>query len=79
MENILHAFSLDKTGPDVGTKITVMENILHAFSLDKSEPERGTLIPTSGPCLRDSAVLTGYLFRQRPACVRVPNSKNVLL
>ena len=29
-------------------------------------------------CLRDSAVLTGYLFRQGPVCVRVPNWKNVL-
>ena len=29
-------------------------------------------------CWRDSAVLTGYLFRQWPACVRVPNWKNVL-
>ena len=25
-----------------------------------------------------SAVLTGYLFRQWPACVHVPNWKNVL-
>ena len=29
-------------------------------------------------CSRDSAVLNGYLFRQRPACVRVPNWKNVV-
>ena len=29
-------------------------------------------------CWRDSAVLSGYLFRQWPACVRVPNWKNVL-
>ena len=27
-------------------------------------------------CWRDSAVLTGYLFRQWPACVHVPNWKN---
>ena len=27
-------------------------------------------------CWRDSAVLTGYLFRQWLACVRVPNSEN---
>ena len=29
-------------------------------------------------CSRDSAVLTGYLFQQGPACVHVPNWKNVL-
>ena len=29
-------------------------------------------------CLRDSAVLTGYLFRQGPACVHVHSWKNVL-
>ena len=29
-------------------------------------------------CWRDSAVLSGYLFRQWPACVRVPNWQNVL-
>ena len=29
-------------------------------------------------CSRDSPVLTGYLFRQLPACVRGPNWKNVL-
>ena len=29
-------------------------------------------------CLRDSVVLTSYLFRQWPACVRVPDWKNVL-
>ena len=29
-------------------------------------------------CSRDSAVLTGYLFRQWPACMHVPNWKNVL-
>ena len=29
-------------------------------------------------CSRDSAVLTGYLFRQGLACMHVPNWKNVL-
>ena len=29
-------------------------------------------------CSRDSAVLTGYLFQQGPACVHVLNWKNVL-
>ena len=28
-------------------------------------------------CWCDSAILTGYLFRQWPECVRVPNLKNV--
>ena len=26
-------------------------------------------------CLRDSAILTGYLFQQGPACMHVPNWK----
>ena len=30
-------------------------------------------------CWRDSAVLNGYLFRQWPACVCVPNWKNNVL
>ena len=29
-------------------------------------------------CLRDSALLTSYLVRQWPACVRVPNWKNAM-
>ena len=29
-------------------------------------------------CLHDGAILTGYLFRQGPACVHVLNWKNVL-
>ena len=30
-------------------------------------------------CWHDSAILTSYLFQQWPACVHVPNWKNVLL
>ena len=49
------------------------------FSISSSSIHKEELQPVHFCiCWRDSAVLNGYLFRQWPACMHVPNWKNVL-
>ena len=55
---------------------------LHLLHIGSSSIYRGELsfLPLVQFCICScgSAILTSYLFRQWPACVRVPNWKNVL-
>ena len=73
MENILHAFS------SIRPSLSARDIWAHIGS---SSIYRGELSFLSLVqfciCSRNSAIFTGYVFRQEPVCVRVPNWKNVL-